>query len=59
MHFRGNGRALSGTLSQPRPHSNLDSDIHQMEQQAYTGVLRAFKMQSDALTWVISMMEIS
>ncbi|XP_039854632.1 protein EMSY-LIKE 4-like isoform X4 [Panicum virgatum] len=51
VHFRGNGRALSGTLSQPRPHSNLDSDIHQMEQQAYTGVLRAFKMQSDALTW--------
>ncbi|RLM74938.1 hypothetical protein C2845_PM15G18430 [Panicum miliaceum] len=50
-HFSGIGRSLAGTLSQPGPHSNLDSDIHQMEQQAYTGVLRAFKMQSDALTW--------
>ncbi|KAG2579862.1 hypothetical protein PVAP13_6NG314500 [Panicum virgatum] len=51
VHFSGYWRSLSGTLSQPRPHSILDTDIHQMEQQAYTGVLRAFKMQSDALTW--------
>ncbi|TKW11124.1 hypothetical protein SEVIR_6G213200v4 [Setaria viridis] len=51
VHFSGNGRSLAGTLSQPRLHSKLDSDIHQIEQQAYTGVLRAFKMQSDALTW--------
>ncbi|RLN04337.1 protein EMSY-LIKE 3-like [Panicum miliaceum] len=51
VHFSGNERLLAGTLSQPRPQSTLDSDIHQMEQQAYTGVLRAFKMQSDALTW--------
>ncbi|XP_022683054.1 protein EMSY-LIKE 3 isoform X3 [Setaria italica] len=54
VHFSGNGRSLAGTLSQPRQprlHSKLDSDIHQIEQQAYTGVLRAFKMQSDALTW--------
>ncbi|OEL22927.1 Protein EMSY-LIKE 3 [Dichanthelium oligosanthes] len=51
MHFSGKGRSLAGTLSQPRLHSKLDSDIHQIEQQAYTGVLRAFKMQSDALTW--------
>ncbi|CAO2169613.1 unnamed protein product [Urochloa humidicola] len=51
MHFTKNRRSLAGTLSQPRPHSKLDRDIHQIEQQAYTGVLRAFKMQSDALTW--------
>ncbi|CAD6246039.1 unnamed protein product [Miscanthus lutarioriparius] len=49
VHFSGNGRSLAGALSQP--HIKLDSDIHQIEQQAYTGVLRAFKMQSDALTW--------
>ena len=55
VHFSGNGRSLAGALSQP--HIKLDSDIHQIEQQAYTGVLRAFKMQSDALTWVISSME--
>ncbi|AQK58305.1 Protein EMSY-LIKE 4 [Zea mays] len=51
MHFSGNRRQLAGPFSQPRPHNKLDSDIHQIEQQAYTGVLRAFKMQSDALTW--------
>lgn len=51
VHFSGNGSSLAGALSQPRPHIKLDSDIHQIEQQAYTGVLRAFKMQSDALTW--------
>lgn len=51
MHFSGNRRPLAGAFSQPRPHNKLDSDIHQIEQQAYTGVLRAFKMQSDALTW--------
>lgn len=54
MHFSSNGRSLAGTLSRPRLHSKLDSDIRQVEQQAYTGVLRAFKMQSDVLTWVIS-----
>ncbi|XP_066351631.1 protein EMSY-LIKE 3-like [Miscanthus floridulus] len=51
VHFWGNGRSLAGTLYQPRPHIKLDSGIHQIEQQAYTSVLRAFKMQSDALTW--------
>ncbi|KAJ1269114.1 hypothetical protein BS78_07G185600 [Paspalum vaginatum] len=49
-HFSGNGRSLAGALSQ-RQHSKLDSDIHQIEQQAYAGVLRAFKVQSDAITW--------
>jgi hypothetical protein len=58
VHFSGNGSSLAGALSQPRPHIKLDSDIHQIEQQAYTGVLRAFKMQSDALTWVISSMKL-
>ncbi|CAL5013425.1 unnamed protein product [Urochloa decumbens] len=51
MHFTENRMSLAGTLSQPRLQSKLDRDIHQIEQQAYTGVLRAFKMQSDALTW--------
>ncbi|CAL5001285.1 unnamed protein product [Urochloa decumbens] len=51
MHVTENRMSLAGTLSQPRQQSKLDHDIHQIEQQAYTGVLRAFKMQSDALTW--------
>jgi hypothetical protein len=30
----------------------LESEVHLVEQEAYTGVLRAFKVQSDALSWV-------
>ncbi|XP_054802249.1 protein EMSY-LIKE 1-like isoform X2 [Prosopis cineraria] len=29
----------------------MESQIHQLEQEAYSSVLRAFKAQSDALTW--------
>ncbi|KAL6858931.1 hypothetical protein ACP4OV_017933 [Aristida adscensionis] len=49
--FNGDGRSSGGAFSQPMTHSNLDSDMHQIEQQAYTGVLRAFKLQSNAITW--------
>lgn len=49
--FSANGRSSAGALPHPRPHSEVDSEIHQIEQQAYTGVLRAFKVQSDAITW--------
>lgn len=30
----------------------MEAQIHQLEQEAYSAVLRAFKAQSDALTWV-------
>lgn len=30
----------------------METQIHQLEQEAYTSVLRAFKAQSDAITWV-------
>ncbi|KAL6661778.1 hypothetical protein ACP70R_001162 [Stipagrostis hirtigluma subsp. patula] len=49
--FSGGGRSSAGALSQAMIHSNLDTDIHQIEQQAYAGVIRAFKVQSDDLTW--------
>ncbi|KAI4378467.1 hypothetical protein MLD38_015944 [Melastoma candidum] len=32
-------------------YSNMDIQIHTLEQEAYCSVLRAFKAQSDALTW--------
>ncbi|CAH2053941.1 unnamed protein product, partial [Thlaspi arvense] len=32
-------------------HSNMEAQIHQLEQEAYTAVLRAFKAQSDAISW--------
>jgi hypothetical protein len=50
----GNGRsAVGGAASQPRLHSDMETQIHNIEQEAYTSVLRAFKAQSDAITWVL------
>lgn len=33
----------------------MEVQIHLLEQEAYSAVLRAFKAQSDALTWVSSL----
>lgn len=30
----------------------METQIHQLEQEAYSSILRAFKAQSDTLTWV-------
>ena len=30
----------------------METQIHLIEQEAYSSVLRAFKAQSDAITWV-------
>jgi hypothetical protein len=30
----------------------MEAQIHQLEQEAYCSVLRAFKAQSDTITWV-------
>ncbi|KAL5220302.1 hypothetical protein ABZP36_025015 [Zizania latifolia] len=49
--FNGNVKSSAQALPQPRLHNEVDSEIRQIEQQAYTGVLRAFKVQSDAITW--------
>ncbi|CAI9097417.1 OLC1v1033844C2 [Oldenlandia corymbosa var. corymbosa] len=32
-------------------HSDMELQIHMLEQEAYRAILRAFKAQSDALTW--------
>ncbi|XP_074321370.1 protein EMSY-LIKE 3 [Silene latifolia] len=49
----GNGRsAVSGSAPYSRMHNNdMESEIHNTEQEAYYHVLRAFKAQSDAITW--------
>jgi len=31
----------------------METQIHNIEQEAYASVLRAFKAQSDAVTWVL------
>ena len=41
------------------PHSrmfgetDMETQIHQLEQEAYSSVLRAFKAQADLITWVL------
>ncbi|XP_068647305.1 protein EMSY-LIKE 3-like isoform X2 [Aristolochia californica] len=49
----GNGRtAIAGSLPyNPRVHADMETQIHRLEQEAYSSVLRAFKAQSDAITW--------
>lgn len=51
-HTAGNGRsAVVGSASLPRMHGDMETQIHHIEQEAYCSVLRAFKAQSDAITW--------
>ncbi|CAL0333155.1 unnamed protein product [Lupinus luteus] len=50
----GNGRSAVGSLPYPqRMYGEIDMEtqIHQLEQEAYSSVLRAFKAQADAITW--------
>lgn len=50
----GNGRSAVGSMSYPRMYGEIDMEtqIHQLEQEAYSSILRAFKAQADAITWV-------
>ncbi|XP_039030957.1 protein EMSY-LIKE 3-like [Hibiscus syriacus] len=46
----GNGRSAVAPL--PRIHGDdMETQLHLIEQEAYSSVLRAFKAQSDSLTW--------
>ncbi|KAE8657833.1 Protein EMSY-LIKE 3 [Hibiscus syriacus] len=48
----GNGRsALIGSAPLRRMHGDMETQIHIIKQEAYSSILRAFKAQSDALTW--------
>ncbi|KAH1217802.1 Protein EMSY-LIKE 3 [Glycine max] len=48
-----NGRsAIVGYVQYPRMQNDMETKIHNIEQNAYTSVQRAFKAQSDAITWV-------
>ncbi|KAM7512296.1 hypothetical protein LguiB_011171 [Lonicera macranthoides] len=50
----GNGRSAGiGSVPYPRMYGETDMEvqIHQLEQEAYIAVLRAFKAQADAITW--------
>lgn len=45
-------RSAVGSISFPRKYTDMEAQIHHLEQEAYCAVLRAFKAQSDAITWV-------
>ncbi|TVU11100.1 hypothetical protein EJB05_44663 [Eragrostis curvula] len=47
----GNGRSTAAANSYPREPTDMEAQIHHLEQEAYCSVLRAFKAQSDAITW--------
>ncbi|KAK7323947.1 hypothetical protein VNO77_27449 [Canavalia gladiata] len=49
----GNGRSAVGSIPYPRMYgeTDMETQIHQLEQEAYSSVLRAFKAQADAITW--------
>ncbi|XP_057800452.1 protein EMSY-LIKE 3 isoform X2 [Salvia miltiorrhiza] len=53
-HISGNGRPAA-LNSHPFPRiyeeTDMEAKIHQLEQEAYSSVLRAFKAQDDAITW--------
>lgn len=51
VRVSGNGRAV-GAVAYPRVQNDMETQIHRLEQEAYSSVLRAFKAQSDAITWV-------
>ncbi|XP_066399172.1 protein EMSY-LIKE 3-like isoform X3 [Miscanthus floridulus] len=50
-HVSGNGRAITPTSSYDTAQTAMEAQIHQLEQEAYCSVLRAFKAQSDTITW--------
>ncbi|XP_020406862.1 protein EMSY-LIKE 3 isoform X2 [Zea mays] len=49
----GNGRDSVGAslYTRVQPQTDMETQIHELEQEAYCSVLRAFKAQSDAITW--------
>ncbi|XP_047944863.1 protein EMSY-LIKE 3-like isoform X3 [Salvia hispanica] len=47
----GNGRSFLPSAPFQRIQVDMEYEIHNLEQIAYGAVLRAFKAQSDALTW--------
>ncbi|CAN8299549.1 unnamed protein product [Cochlearia groenlandica] len=48
----GNGRpSVLNSTPLSRAHNDMEIQIHLIEQEAYSSILRAFKAQSDAITW--------
>ncbi|KAK9671578.1 hypothetical protein RND81_12G039900 [Saponaria officinalis] len=50
-HISGNGNSMLGSAPYRRVQGDMEHQIHHLEKEAYCAVLRAFKAQSDAITW--------
>jgi hypothetical protein len=52
MSSNGRDMICVDAYARVQPQTDMETRIHQLEQEAYCFVLRAFKAQSDAITWV-------
>ncbi|XP_074367209.1 protein EMSY-LIKE 1-like isoform X2 [Apium graveolens] len=50
-NYSGTGRFVVNPSTYTKMQFDMESQIHQLEQEAYRSVLRAFKAQSDAISW--------
>lgn len=50
-----NRQSAVGATAYPRMYTDMEAQIHLLEQEAYSAVLRAFKAQSDAISWVFTL----
>ncbi|GLT44707.1 hypothetical protein SLA2020_185920 [Shorea laevis] len=55
-YVSGNGISVVGSAPYLRMQSEMEAQIHKLEQEAYCAVLCAFKAQSDAITWVFTLL---
>ena len=51
--FWGQRPSVLNSAPLSRVHNDMETQIHLIEQEAYSSILRAFKAQSDAITWVL------
>jgi len=53
-HPARNGRSAGASYPVTYGEIDMETQIHQLEMEAYCSVLRAFKAQDDVITWVYS-----
>lgn len=54
VHPARNGRSAGASYPMTYGEIDMETQIHMLEKEAYSSVLRAFKAQDDAITWVYS-----
>ena len=54
VRISGSGQSAVISATYSRVQADMEAQIHHLEQEAYRAVLRAFKAQSDQLSWVLT-----